>query len=269
MAQTRNKRWRVAAVAAVAMAAVGQLHGAAADDAFDVFADANPAVFTVADGKDLWSEPRGPNHVSLEQCDLGLGPGKVKGAYAQLPRYFEDAGRVMDAQTRLVYCMVYLQGMARDKILANAYSPRGGPATPLEALTAFVASKSRGDTIAVPQSHPAEKRMYQIGKALFWYRMGTHDFSCASCHRASGKRVRLTEVPNLTTNEGARASFSTWPAYRKSHGTVRTMEHRLRGCMRQQRVPVLKAGSKAATALITYMGVMANGGTMQAPGFKR
>ena len=31
---------------------------------------------------------------ALEQCDLGLGPGVVKGAYAQLPKYFADADRV-------------------------------------------------------------------------------------------------------------------------------------------------------------------------------
>ncbi len=32
----------------------------------------------------------------------GSGPGVVKGAYAQMPRYFADADRVMDLETRLV-----------------------------------------------------------------------------------------------------------------------------------------------------------------------
>ena len=34
----------------------------------------------------------------------------VKGAYARLPRYFADADRVMDLETRIVWCMVTLQG---------------------------------------------------------------------------------------------------------------------------------------------------------------
>ena len=58
------------------------------------------------------SSRAGPNKVSLEQCDLGLGPGVVKGAYAQLPRYFADADRVMDLETRLVWCMVDAAGLS-------------------------------------------------------------------------------------------------------------------------------------------------------------
>ncbi len=62
----------------------------------------NPAELWEARGEDLWKQPRGPKKVSLEKCDLGLGPGVVKGAYAHLPRYFADADRVMDLESRLV-----------------------------------------------------------------------------------------------------------------------------------------------------------------------
>jgi sulfur-oxidizing protein SoxA len=72
--------------------------------------DGNPAELWEARGADLWKQKRGPKNASLEQCDLGLGPGVVKGAYAQLPRYFPDADRVMDLETRIVWCMVKLQG---------------------------------------------------------------------------------------------------------------------------------------------------------------
>jgi len=33
----------------------------------------------------------------------------LKGAYVELPRYFADTGKVMDLETRLVYCMKTLQ----------------------------------------------------------------------------------------------------------------------------------------------------------------
>ena len=46
-----------------------------------------------------------PKNASLERCDLGKGPGVVKGAYAALPRYFADANQVMDAESRILYCM--------------------------------------------------------------------------------------------------------------------------------------------------------------------
>ena len=47
--------------------------------------DGNPAELWEARGESLWKEKRGPKGASLERCDLGLGPGVVKGAYAQLP----------------------------------------------------------------------------------------------------------------------------------------------------------------------------------------
>ena len=73
--------------------------------------DGNPAELVVARGEALWKEKRGPKKVSLEQCDLGLGAGVVKGAYAQMPRYFADADQVMDFESRVVQCMVTLQGL--------------------------------------------------------------------------------------------------------------------------------------------------------------
>jgi sulfur-oxidizing protein SoxA len=47
---------------------------------------ANPGLLDADRGETLWSTPRGPKNVSLAQCDLGKGPGKVEGAFAELPR---------------------------------------------------------------------------------------------------------------------------------------------------------------------------------------
>src|SRR5258706_13661536 len=77
--------------------------------------DGNPAELLVVRGEQLWQQPRGPNNVSLAACDLGLGGGVVKGAYARLPRYFADADQVQDFEARLVFCMGTLQGFARDE----------------------------------------------------------------------------------------------------------------------------------------------------------
>ena len=53
-------------------------------------ADGNPAELWEARGEAIWKEKRGPKNASLEQCDLGRGPGVVKGAYTVLPKYFKD-----------------------------------------------------------------------------------------------------------------------------------------------------------------------------------
>ena len=60
-------------------------------------------------------------HVSLEQCDLGKGPGKLDGAFAELPRYFADADKVMDLETRLLWCMEKLQGFNRADLVRRPH----------------------------------------------------------------------------------------------------------------------------------------------------
>src|SRR5262245_51176735 len=58
--------------------------------------EGNPAELLELRGEELWKTPRGPRNATLERCDLGLGPGMLHGAYAQLPRYFGDTGKVQD-----------------------------------------------------------------------------------------------------------------------------------------------------------------------------
>ncbi|MDP1682880.1 MAG: sulfur oxidation c-type cytochrome SoxA, partial [Burkholderiales bacterium] len=39
----------------------------------------NPSEIYEDAGAEMWKAKRGPKQASLEQCDLGLGPGVVKG----------------------------------------------------------------------------------------------------------------------------------------------------------------------------------------------
>jgi sulfur-oxidizing protein SoxA len=235
----------------------------------EMLQDGNPAELMVAKGEDLWKKKRGPKNASLEACDIGLGPGVVKGAYAQLPRWFADTGEVMDFESRLVHCMVTLQGFERDKVIAKPFSGAGQSATELESLTAYVVEESRGATIAIPQRHAKEVAAFQRGEKMFFYRGGPYDFSCATCHSVDGQRICLQELPNLTKKEPAQRAFATWPAYRVSQGALRTMQWRLNDCFRQQRFPELKYTSQASIDLITFLGVNANGGKMDSPAIKR
>lgn len=47
-----------------------------------MLAQDNPGELWVERGARLFYEKRGPKNVSLERCNLGLGPGKVEGAFA-------------------------------------------------------------------------------------------------------------------------------------------------------------------------------------------
>ncbi len=235
----------------------------------EMLQDGNPAELTVAKGEDLWKKKRGPKNANLEGCDIGMGPGVLKGAYAQLPRYFADTDAVMDFETRVVHCMVSLQGFKHADVIKKPFSGSGQSATDLEALTAYVVEESRGALINVPQIHVKEIASFKRGEKMFYFRGGPYDFSCATCHAVDGQRIRLQELPNLTKEGPAQRAFATWPAYRVSQGAVRTMQWRLNDCFRQQRFPELKYSSQASIDLITFLGVNAKGGSMDSPAIKR
>jgi len=230
--------------------------------------DGNPAELWEARGEDLWKQKRGPKNVSLEGCDLGKGPGVVKGAYAELPRYFADADRVMDLETRLVHCMVTQQGFSFADATRRPFG-NGSSRSEFEALAAWITSESKGVKMNVRLGHPKEREAYQIGEKIFYFRGGPHDFACATCHGETGKRIRLQDLPNLTDKAGAQLAYTTWPAYRVSQGEVRSFEWRLYDCFRQQRFPELKFTSEAAIALTTFLARNANGAEFNAPAIKR
>lgn len=239
------------------------------DEYREMMGDDNPAVFVIDEGEEYWYTAAGPKDATLEQCDLGLGPGVVEGAYAGLPRYFKDAGRVMDLEARLEYCMIELQGRSPQEIHEKPYSLRGDLGTEIEALAAWLADQSADIPLTPSQDHPAERDMYALGEKLFYYRAGPHDFSCATCHGQADMRIRLQALANLNTHEGAAEAYTTWPAYRISEGVVRTMGWRMRDCFRQQRLPELIMGSPASIALQTYLAVNASGAEIAAPALKR
>jgi len=263
---------RAGALALVAVVSVAWGQGSTVDEIAkyrQALQDGNPAELWEARGEDMWKQPRGPRKVSFERCDLGLGPGVVKGAYAELPRYFADADRVMDLETRLVYCMVTQQGYSDADARKSPFGNGNERKSDIEALVAYVTSQSRGVKMNVSLDHPRVKEMYALGENMFYFRGGTHDFACATCHGEDNKRIRLQDLPNLTTREGAQKAYTTWPAYRVSQGELRTFQWRLYDCFRQQRFPELVFTSDASIALTTFLARNANGAAFDAPAIKR
>ena len=233
-----------------------------------LLADGNPAELWEMRGEELWKKKEGPKNVSLEQCDLGKGPGVVKGAYVELPRYFKDVGKVMDLEQRLMHCRMTLQGLTREQASKTPFGSTGKQSD-IEALVSYITAESKGLKMSVSTAHPQEKAAYEIGKKIFFYRGGAHDFACATCHSADGQRIRLQDLPNILSKSNAQAAYTTWPAYRVSQGEVRTMQHRLYDCFRQQRFPEPVYGSDLITAVTMFLAKNADGGEYSAPALKR
>ena len=230
---------------------------------------ANPGYLAVDRGEALWSEKRGEKNASLESCDLGQGAGVLEGAYARLPRYFADSGKVMDLEQRLLWCMKTVQGLDTADVVKRRFSGPGR-ASDMEDLVAFIANKSNGMKVQPQLSHPQEREMLAVGEAMFNRRSAIMDFSCATCHGEEGKRIRLQGLPDLSKpSEAARETYGTWPTYRVSQSALRTMQHRLWDCFRQMRMPAPDYGSDGITALTLFLAKQGEGGEINVPSIKR
>ena len=258
-------------MAALALAAAAQAQTKSTADSIAEYramlADGNPAELFEAKGEVLWKTARGPKNATLQLCDLGKGPGVVKGAFVEMPRWFADTGRVQDLESRLLTCMERLQGFDGAEIARTPFGK--GEQVSLEGLTAWISSESRGMKFNLSQAHAEERKTFELGKRAFFYRAGPYDFSCASCHGAPDKRIRLQELPELTKNPGSGVGFAAWPAYRVSNGELWSMQRRLNDCYRQQRFPYPGYASDVTIALSMFMGVNAKGAESVAPALKR
>jgi sulfur-oxidizing protein SoxA len=185
-----------------------------------------------------------------------------------MPRYFADAGAVMDAERRIVWCMVEKQGFKFDDIAKQPFANE--TFTPdITNLVTYVAGHSRNMKIAVPLDDPKVRDAYEVGKEIAAYRAGPYDFSCNTCHGSDGKRIRMQNLPNLSTPAGAMSGVQGWPGYRMTGGVMLTHQWRMGDCFRQQRFPQPKYASDAVTDLLTYMIGNANGQVYKGPGIKR
>lgn len=261
----------------LALAASGAAQAAADDAASDsdkieqyreMISDGNPAEFDEMRGEELWKKAAGPKQASLEKCNLGKGRGVVKGAYAELPRYFKDTKKVQDLESRLLTCMTTLQGIPEEEITAKPFASDKKPSD-ISSLATYVVGQSRGIKMAVSTRHAKEKEAYEIGKRIFNYRAGPYDFACSTCHATSDTRIRMQDLPNFLVKEDAQAAYTSWPAYRVSQGQTRSFQWRLNDCFRQQRFPEPKFASEATVALTMFLAVSANGAEYAGPGLKR
>ena len=140
----------------------------------------------------------------------------------------------------------------------------------MQDLVAYIANKSNDMKIEPQLSHPKEQEAAAVGEELFYRRGGVMDFSCATCHADDGKRIRLQGLPNLSKpGETTQETMASWPTYRVSQSALRTMQHRLWDCYRQQRWPIPEYGSDGLTALTLFLNKQAAGGELNVPSIKR
>ena len=176
-----------------------------------------------------------------------------------------EAGEALDdlvVVQRIVDAMV-AQTMKR---IADSDAHAG---TSFRNAATYIANKSSGMKVASKAEHPEAKKAIALGEALFFRRQGPFDFSCATCHAESGKRIRLQPLPFLSDPKEDKQVVGEWPAYRVSSTHVMTMQHRLLDCYWQMRLHRLDFASDVSVALSAFLYDRARDGEIAAPGLKR
>ena len=105
---------------------------------------------------------------------------------------------------------------------------------------------------------------------MFYFRGGTHDFACATCHGEDAKRIRLQDLPNLTTS-GRRAEgvhdVAGLPRVAGRAAHVPVAAQRL---LPPAALPGARcSASDASIALTMFLARNANGAAFDAPAIKR
>ena len=143
-----------------------------------------------------------------------------------LPKYFADTDKVEDLESRLVTCMVTLQGFTPEQAKKD---PFGGPGkkVAMDALVAYITSASRGMKMnVVGIAIRRNRKPTSSAREIFFYRGGPHDFALrhlprrrttpahppagpAEPHQDRGRAARLRHAGRRIASRRARCARSS------------------------------------------------------------
>ena len=210
----------------------------------------NPGLLWVDRGAALWNTPRGTRNVSCASCH-GADASSMKGVSVRYPSYVASLGGAVDLEQRINGC-----------VTANQQAPAlAWESQDLLALTAFVASRARGMSIAPDPSRDMDAA-FERGRSIYFQRQGQLNLACTNCHDESWGRRLLSEP----ISQGHPAD---WPAYRLEWQAMGSVERRLRACYLGVRAQMPAYGSPDLVALEVYLARRAKGLVSNPPGVRR
>ena len=215
----------------------------------------NPAELMIEGGNELLEELLGGD-AGLAKF-LGVSEAKLPAYIAGFPRYVDKLGMVAS----LDQVMQAIMGQ-------NGHKPFKLKSKDMFAMSAYGKSIANEEKINIDTTaNKHMKEAYALGKEVFVTKRGGRGLSCLSCHSADivGGVLRTQPLPDL----GVVSVGGTWPAYRMTKSSLRTMQRRFQGCMKNALLKVLPIGSKEMVALEVYVTSLAKGKEIAIPGLKR
>ena len=208
--------------------------------------DANPGMLAVLDGEALWSRGEGPAGKSCASCH-GDARESMNGVAARYPAFEAALGRPVDLEQRINLCRADRQQSA----------PLPFESKDLLALTAFVAHRSKGQPIVIPED-PRTRRFVDAGREIFERRQGQLNLSCAQCHDDNwGQKLGGAVIPQ--------AHPTGYPLYRLEWQSLGSLRRRLRNCLVGMRAEPYPDDAPEIVDLELYLAWRARGLMVETP----
>ncbi|WP_345970932.1 sulfur oxidation c-type cytochrome SoxA [Sulfurimonas sp. HSL1-6] len=217
----------------------------------------NPAEMDVEWGGELVEENCGGD-AGLAKF-LGISEAKLPAYIAGFPRYIKQFDAVLGVDQVMQALMAQ-----------NGHKPFKLSSKEMFAMLAYAKSLANEEAVAIDvNANPQMKAAYKLGEEVFMTARGGRGLSCNSCHSADivGSVLRTQPLPDL----GEAGAGATWPAYRMTKSSLRTLQRRFQGCMKNALLAVLPIGSDEMVGLEVYVTNLAKAKnkTIAIPGLKR
>ena len=217
----------------------------------------NPADIFVEEGGEIFEEELGGEEALAKF--LGVSEKELPKYIAGFPRYIKKLGNVVGLD-QVMQAMMVKQGKEKLKLK----DPK------MFSMLAYVKSLANDEQITLNINADEHiKASYALGKKTFETPRGGRGLSCLSCHSADivGQVLRTQPLPDL----GKAGAGATWPAYRMTKSSLRTLQRRFQGCMKNALLKVIPIGSKEMVGLEVYVTKLAQEAKqpIAIPGLKR
>ncbi len=216
----------------------------------------NPADIFVEEGSEYFDEL--VTEEALAKF-LGVKVDDLPKAIAGFPRYIPQVDEVLGLD-QVMQAVMYLNGHKPFKLKSGK----------MFAMLAYAKSLANDEPISIDvNANKKMKESYRLGEKVFMTKRGGRGLSCNSCHSKEvvGLILRTQPLPDL----GAVNAGGTWPAYRMTKSSLRTLQRRFQGCMKNALLAVIPIGSREMVALEVYVTNLAKekGKKIAIPGLKR
>lgn len=210
---------------------------------------ANPGMFWVDTGADLWNEAAGTSGQSCADCH-GEGETAMRGVATRYPAYEAGEGRVINLEQRI--------NLERAR---QGAEPLAYESEELLSLTAYIAHQSKGMPMAVNIEGPAAES-FERGKAFFYQRRGQLNLSCANCHEEqAGNRLRGEVI--------SQGQVNGFPIFRSLWQTLASTNRMFAWCNEAVRAEPYPAGSQEYVDLELFARWRGMGLDIEAPAVRR